>query len=267
MTVRDSLSYGYVNMMLSDMFNAICSVLPVSTYAFKGGYVLKSILDTHPSTKDLRRTTDLDMDVSSEEYFDMIIQALIPVAERWISKGVVQFYKYAKPTEKTVGYFKLYKKPSQNIKAFVFCGVDIGLHPLYYGIVRLNNGINVYSIERMLSDKLWALYIGTEKSIIHRVKDILDVYLICRYYSEQSKSLDTQSLVYGIKVHMQQSEVYNLGTSNLERLIINKPQAIYNALNSLVNSVRVSDEFKADLNINTVLKTTINFLNSARDLL
>lgn len=267
MTVRDSSSYGYVNTILSDMFNAICSVLPVSTYAFKGGYVLKSILDSHPSTKDLRRTTDLDMDVSSEEYFDMVIQALIPVAEKWISRGVVQSYKYAKPTEKMVGYFKLYRKPSQNIRAFVFCGVDIGLHPLYYGIVRLNNGINVYSIERMLSDKLWAMYTGTEKLIIHRAKDILDVYLICRYYSEQGRSLDTQGLVYGIRVHMQQSGIYKLGTSNLERLFINKPQTVYNALSSLINSVRVSDDFRSDLNINTILKTTIKFLNSVRDLL
>lgn len=267
MTIRDVSNYVYVKIILNDMYRAICSVLPVSSYAFKGGYVLKSILDSYPTTKDLRRTTDIDIDISSEEYFSEIINALIPVAETWIARGIVNSYKYSKPTKQISGYFKLYKKPSANSKAFVFCGVDIGLHPIFYGIIRLNSGINVYSIERMLSDKVWVMFTGTDKLLIHRSKDILDIYLILRYYSEQNKQLNTQELKVDIYHKMSEAGVQYLGRSNLETLFINNPKVVYNAVYSLINSVRVSVEFREDLNVNTIIKTTIKFLNSVRDLL
>ena len=267
MSVKDASNYLYVKIILNDMYQAICSVLPVSSYAFKGGYVLKSILDTNPSTKDLRRTTDLDMDISKEEYYDMIINALIPVGDKWIARGVVSSYKYTKPTERTSGYFKLYKKPSENVRSFVFCGIDIGLHPLFYGIIQLNNGVNVYSLERMVSDKLWVMFIGTKKQILHRSKDILDIYLVLRYLTEQHKSLNKQELLKNINMRIKTNGVSLSNKSNLETLFLSDPKAVYNSMHSLISSVRVAVEFKNDLDINSIIKTTIVFINSVRGLL
>ncbi len=151
----------------------------MSSYAFKGGYILKIILGGEG--EDIRRTTDIDLSIGRIDYFDKIVEIIEPLAKKWVSTRSIYSYKINRPKENSTGNIKFYKKFSENIKAFVYCGIDIDLHPINYGIIVLTGGGSAYSVERMLAEKFWAMYTSNEKILVRRIKDVLNIYLLEEY--------------------------------------------------------------------------------------
>lgn len=170
--------------ILHDLYSLIGSRLPSSSYAMKGGYVLRSLLDEVAETRDIRYTEDIDVSIKGIEYFGSIVDAVLPYIQRLIANGTIYSYKIQEPNIETgrSGYIKLYRKATANTRAYVYCGIDVDIRALDYGIVTLNDGMSSYSIERMLADKFMALYFGDLKRILHSSKDIVDIYLICFQY-------------------------------------------------------------------------------------
>ena len=141
-------------------------------YAFKGGYILKTMLPN-----GFRETVDLDMSIESIEVFNSILKSIIPYVEDLKYKGLIHKYTVKTPIKgKVSGGIKMYKKPNENTRMFLFCGVDISIHDLSYGVIKFDGG-NTFSPSRMVSDKLTVMY-SDRDTILRRCRDLYDIYLI-----------------------------------------------------------------------------------------
>lgn len=255
--------------ILQDMFSIVRSVLPTSSYAFKGGYMLKTILNSSAKTRNIRHTTDLDIDISSEEYFDKIVDSLKPYLESLKSAGVIYSYMFKRPqikgTRNISGSVRLYRKGSENTKKYVFCGIDIGVHPLFYGIVQMVDGTNVYSLERSLADKFCAMYFQEEKGILHRAKDIMDLFLIQQYLTEQSVQLNFKLILFSIHSKLEDMRLSALpDVSSLERIYVYKKTALVDAVKQTIMSERIQEELLDYSSASDIIKSAISFVNVLR---
>ena len=248
--------------MLDSIFQIIKNVLPIESYAMKGGYILKSILNTSSITKDIRVTSDIDLDVISQNYFDVVVEGIKPVIEEWVQEGRINKYSITYPKERSTGNIKLYKKRDENSKAFVFCGIDLAIHPVSYGTVVLNNGLRYYSIERMLADKFWAMYsIKDKKVLYHRIKDLLDIYLIGRYLRGNNLNINENILVKCVKMRMESAGVTNLSsTSSIETVFQMYPESVYDVVTKEL-LLRVSPNMSRSIDADVVISEGLSFMN------
>lgn len=248
--------------MLDEMFNILKSSLPIEAYAMKGGYILSAILNTDGNTKDFRRTSDIDLDVTSKDYFTVIVDRLTPLLESWVKGCKIYKYSISGPKNTATGNIRLYRKRDANTKAFVFCGVDIAIHPLSYGIMMLEDGFPCYSIERMLADKFWSMYFTSNKKMLyHRIKDILDIHLIGRYLNTNEKSLNEDLLISSVKKRMEMVNVSKLSSiSNFELLFQSYPESVVDVLRKEIE-FRISPKMICTLNVEDVISDSLAFIN------
>lgn len=252
--------------ILHDLYSLIGSRLPSSSYAMKGGYVLRSLLDDVAETRDIRYTEDIDVSIKGIEYFGSIVDAVLPYIQRLIANGTIYSYKIQEPNIETgrSGYIKLYRKATANTRAYVYCGVDVDIRVLDYGIISLNDGTSSYSIERMLADKFMALYFGDLKRILHRSKDIVDIYLIVKYLKAGNMSVSISSITRSIKDQLVSQGITELGLcSSLEKVYMNNLQLLLKEMDSVKNFKRSNFN---DNNI-VVLNYVIQFINYVRSML
>lgn len=254
--VRDVREY-----MLDEIFNAIKCNFDVSEYAFKGGYVLKSILGG-----GVRRTTDIDLSVGRVEYFDRVIEIIEPLARKWVSDGLIYSYKINKPKKCSTGNIKFYRKHSENTRAFVYCGIDVDLHPINYGILRLDDGSNVYSIERMLSEKFWTMYTLNEKVLLHRVKDALDIYLVCEYHRQNKLEINDSLVVEYVKELMKINGYRNLRCMSMLEMVTIKDVGSVLARLEEEKMTRISDGMRMYVDNSGVITCSLNYVNYIRGL-
>lgn len=162
--------------ILDRMFSLIVSNDSLSAYAFKGGYVLSNFICKNSG---LRSTSDLDVSVESKFDFQLIIDSVSPYLNSLKQSGVIYDYKIKEPLvtklRNVSGGIKVYRKKDSNSKKYVFVGIDVSIHSLSYGLVSIQ-GVNVYSIERSLADKLSAMY-SSESTVVRRVRDLYDLYI------------------------------------------------------------------------------------------
>lgn len=253
MHINEDKAFAEKQWMLDQMFNVLKGILPVESYAMKGGYILKSILNTNILTRNTRTTSDIDLDVVSNDYFELIINGITPLINSWVKEGKIYKYSISNPRANATGNIKLYRKRDENTKAFVFCGVDIAVHPVSYGIMMLEGELPCYSIERMLADKFWSMYYTSSKKILyHRIKDLLDIYLIGRYLRSNCTEIREDLLIRCVKSRMQSSGVSSIGSiSNIELLFQKYPESVYDLVSEEIKT-RVSSSMR-----NTVLAVDV----------
>ena len=176
--MRDNMFKGYqedIDELLSIIFRYLCNALSGRTdYALKGGYIV-----SHFISPNMRNTTDVDLSIESINTFDYIVNSLSPLLNELVTNGYIYTYTVSKPIvteqKKRSGSIRLYAKRDENTRKYQLCKIDMGIHSLSFGI-RLLNGLNVFSIERMLSDKISVLY-SDFNTIYRRCKDLYDIYL------------------------------------------------------------------------------------------
>lgn len=155
--------------VLDYIFLSLCARVSVASLQLHGGYLMNKLL---PNTS--RATTDLDISICEKEQYNHIISTLKEIAEQMQSEGIISNYRY-KETVSTecTGGVDLYRV---NGKSKV--GLDIGIRQEKFLTVYNINPIGDvlgFSIERMLCDKLRAVY---SKTRLRRVKDLYDIYII-----------------------------------------------------------------------------------------
>ena len=250
--------------ILKEVFKSIVSYMPMSSYAFKGGYILKIILGGE--WEDIRRTTDIDLSIGRIDYFDKIVEIIEPLAKEWVSTGSIYSYKINRPKENSTGNIKFYKKFSENTKAFVYCGIDIDLHPVNYGIIMLTGGGSAYSVERMLAEKFWAMYASNEKILVHRIKDVLDIYLLEEYNRQNHVVLKEFLLIRCIQELMVKKGYQELkNASQLELVLMKDMRGVLCALDKEINS-RLSKSIVGYIKSEVVLLKAVIFMNYVRGL-
>lgn len=162
--------------LLNVLFNSLLPILSnIEFYALKGGYVVSNFI-----SKDMRKTTDIDMSINSIETFNAIQKDLTPILDELKEKGEIFNYKFSTPKvtkEKNVsGGVKLYRQPLENKPKRVVCGIDISIHDVSFGTIKSKLGVNIFSVNRMLADKVSILYKDTS-TIIRRIRDLYDIYI------------------------------------------------------------------------------------------
>ena len=161
----------------------LCTVLDTSRLAFKGGYVLSNIIKTNIP----RATEDIDFSISVKEYYDEVKSTLLNIGNMLLSSGVIVDYTVNEDiAELRTGGITIYRaRDNQRIKL----GVDVGLHDISYGTIPMNIiglDVNVFSIERMLCDKISAMH--TRKRF-RRTKDLYDFFIITNSFNVDMKLL------------------------------------------------------------------------------
>lgn len=157
------------------------------------------------------------------------------------------------------GGISLYKKSNDNSKAFKFCGIDISIHDLSYGVVQMKDGIYTFSDERSIADKLSLLFNGDIKQICRRCRDIYDIYL----YSILNTEIDVEIL----SKCLNKRSVCISDKSNFEKLLSSSDfYILYDELSKLISDGnRVDLEFiiakgiTVEILVDTVL-SEIDFL-------
>lgn len=148
----------------------LCKCMDTSSIIFRGGYVLNKIID-----KDTPRAT-VDVDISIEEagYYESIKSILRHTGEMLVDDKVIDYYRIKDLTSvECSGGIDLYFANERHK-----LGADIGLRNPDSGTVNMKiNGYEIrrFSIERMLADKLSAIYSNVR---FRRTKDLYDFYII-----------------------------------------------------------------------------------------
>lgn len=230
----------------------------MGVYAFKGGYVLSNY-----KVKEGRSTSDIDMSIESDISFYKIVDILAPFLNSLKNSGYIYNYKVKKPMitkdRNISGGISLYKKSNDNSKAFKFCGIDISIHDLSYGVVQMKDGIYAFSDERSIADKLSLLFNGDVKQICRRCRDIYDIYL----YSILNTEIDVEIL----SKCLNKRSVCISNKSNFEKLLSSSDfYILYDELSKLISDGnRVDLEFiiakgiTVEILVDTVL-SEIDFL-------
>lgn len=198
-----------------DMQDALFNILSKglkgdSKYAFKGGYIVSNFL-----TKNMRATKDIDMSVVDKQTYLKVVELVKPLLEEWKAEGQIFGYDTKPPVvteiKRTSGFVKMYRKTSDNTPKRKICGIDISEHSLTFGIVSINNGVNVFSVERMLSDKLAVVFSNPVK-LKKRCRDLYDIYL----FDLIGAKIDVDVLRSGLNYH--NIDIFSI--SALERMVL-----------------------------------------------
>ena len=255
------------NEIIEDLVKIIGEVIPLEGYAIKGGYLLKKILNGCEKTANIKSTLDLDIDISCEEYQDMLFDALTEYLNKIQMEGKIYSYTLTKPGisksgKPTAGRVRMYRKFDANCRKWLFCSLDFDVHPLFYGIVTYD-GKPGYSIERIIADKFMAMYMSVERSVLHRSKDIVDLYLINQYIAERDYLLDYSIIVAVIRERL--VRVYKTSVlpsmSAMEELILNVPQELYSAVRDCLESDRVNEELLDYSSVEEMVRKVLNMVN------
>lgn len=162
----------------------LCNGLNPDKLVFQGGYVLNKIItDDTP-----RGTIDVDVSIDDVKYYSEVLKVLKDIGENLKSDGII--LKYELILDASVehsGGIKLYRDGNNPA-----LGVDVGIREFSSGIVPFRfSGIstNRFSVYRMLSDKMRALYTDV---CVRRAKDLYDVYIITNCFDIDSSKLLSQ---------------------------------------------------------------------------
>lgn len=163
----------------------LCSCLDTKKIAFKGRYVLnKIIMDEVP-----RATVDVDFSIQTREYYNAVKEVLRSIGENLVNDGLFnEFSVKEDATETCSGGLDLKRGTGSQKKL----GVDVGVHDITHGIVPVNIlGVDVsrFSVERMLSDKLSAIY---SRKRFRRPKDLYDFYIITNCFDVDLDMLNNE---------------------------------------------------------------------------
>ena len=135
---------------------------------YKGGYTLMKLMPDYA-----RYSHDIDFSISTEEEYKELIPVLTELGEDLLRKGIIIKYEVKPTIHPTIsGGIELYR---DNIKKL---GIDIGWHDTSYGMVDweiLGFTEKRFSVERMLSDKISAIY---SRKRFRRSKDLYDVLIL-----------------------------------------------------------------------------------------
>lgn len=147
----------------------LCERIDLELSVFKGGYVLTKLIPD-----EARLTEDIDFSVSEDKQYSDIIPVLEDLAVVLKSKGIITEYEI-KPTiapTSSGGIKMIAADGSSNIK------IDIGWHDISWGVQHWkyqDYDCNRFEVERMLSDKISAIY---SRKRFRRTKDIYDFYIL-----------------------------------------------------------------------------------------
>ena len=161
--------------LLTEIFDAIKGYNGGLVYGFKGGFILGNYL----SPEGARETTDVDLSIGTVTDFYIIVDIVSKILDKWKETGIIYSYKVKPPVEGvSSGKIDVYRKVSNNSKAFIWAGLDISIHDMKFGIIKVKD-FKCYSIERMLMDKIAVMY-APESVLFRRSRDMYDIYLLNR---------------------------------------------------------------------------------------
>ena len=190
--------------------------------AFKGGYVLNKII-SEPEVP--RATIDVDFSIAIDSYYEDVKSVLHNIGDSLLSLEVIESYEIKEmigPTSS--GGIKLHRgNASRDL------GVDVGLHDISHGTVPMTVfGIDIsrFSVERMLSDKISAIY---SRRRFRRPKDLYDFYILTNCFDVNMADLmnevnirdtiDWDASPHRIEVVTEYAKAYN-------SLVVHHPQNI-----------------------------------------
>lgn len=155
--------------ILDWMMLFVCQRIDVEFSAFKGGYVLTKLMPD-----EARATEDIDFSIYDYKQYAIIKDVLAEMAECLKNYGVITEYTIKEDIgERSSGGIHMKAVDgSSDIK------IDIGWHDLSYGITSWSyQGFNCnrFEVERMLSDKISAIY---SRKRFRRTKDLYDFYIL-----------------------------------------------------------------------------------------
>lgn len=245
------------NTILSDMYHIIGKSISRGWYAFKGGYILSKKLN------GIRRTSDLDVTILNHDTFELATHPLCSYLDGLVQKGIIWDYTVKMPVvteERNMsGGFKVYVKPNANARKYVFCGIDMSIHPLGEGVELSPEGYCQYSKELMLADKVSALY-NVEKSVFRRIRDLADIYLILQI---SDKSLNKQLILD--RIYSRGHNIKNFTT--FEKIYYSRPSELVSKLNVLLSDgSKLSETFVKSTNLSSkaILEKVSMFLSVLR---
>lgn len=147
---------------------------------YKGGYVLMNLLPDKA-----RYSYDIDFSISSDKQYEEIKKIFRQLGEDLKTKGVIESYEIKDTiTPTSSGGIKLKRHDKDNL------GIDVGWHDVSYGMENWrfhNYDLMRFSVERMLSDKLSAIY---SPKRFRRTKDLYDVYILYQSFDIDYKKLN-----------------------------------------------------------------------------
>ena len=167
------------NDILNYIMEQIFITLPRTEYALKGGYLLSKIL---PAAS--RQTVDIDFSILKKSYYENVKILLNAIGTTLMNNNVISDFKIKDTIEETQSGgidFHLIKGRAM--------GIDVGLHSLNYDIIEWNinnKDVNGFSIERMLADKISAIY---SRKRFRRPKDLYDFYILTDNFDVKIKTL------------------------------------------------------------------------------
>lgn len=203
---------------------SICSKIDVSRAAFKGGYLLTKIMPPGVA----RATEDIDFSISEPDYYEVVKNAISEIGTQLVQAHVIDSFEVKENiAERMSGGIKFRRNSNQTIDL----GIDVGLHPLNYGVkLDIINGFNIqrFTVERMLSDKISTIY---SRKRFRRTKDLYDVYILSEYFD-----IDLGDLLDNINTR----GVIEWERSPFKEEVSAEYEKAYNKLH--VNGVTASDE-------------------------
>ena len=147
----------------------LCERIDLKMSVFKGGYVLTKLIPD-----EARLTEDIDFSVSTEGQYKDIIPVLDELGKIFVDKGIITDYEI-KPTIAPTSSGGIKMSPVDGTSQIK---IDIGWHDLSWGVQKwgcFGFDNNRFEIERMLSDKISAIY---SRKRFRRTKDLYDFYIL-----------------------------------------------------------------------------------------
>ena len=230
-------------------------------YAVKGGFILSRYY-----FKESRCTSDIGMSIEKKESFDLILNILSPLLEKLKSDGEICKYiiKRPKAEERKSGCIKLYRKryvkgvPIDNQNSVVFCGIDVSVHDLSFGVSLLYDNTKAFSVERMLSDKIAVLY-SNEIILLRRCRDLYDIYLF-----------NTKNMIVSSEELKKCLGYRNIDISKIsvfESMVRENNRDLYERLSDLLDDgQRVKSDYKEKVNLmpKDIIINVLNVLDKLR---
>ena len=204
----------------------LCQNISTAFSAYKGGFVLSCLLP-----EVARRTEDIDFSISDYGQYEHVKVVLRELGDILVSKGIFATYEIKETiSEDLCGGVKFVR--ANGTKDI---GIDIGLHSLSYGVTAWSyNGMecNRFEVERMLSDKISAIY---SRKRFRRTKDIYDFYIITgnfdvdlvklSEYIENHGQIDWNADPFRQEVLEQYAKAYDkLRLVSIQGLVLEKPE-------------------------------------------
>ncbi len=164
----------------------LCHCLDTKKVAFKGGYILNKIIEP-PDVP--RQTVDIDFSISVQTYYENVKSVLSSIGDDLIADGIIDSYEVKDTISPTSSGGIKFNRVDSKIKDL---GVDVGLHDISQGIVPmsiLGYDVQRFSVQRMLSDKISAIY---SRKRFRRPKDLYDFVVITNCFDVKMCDLREQ---------------------------------------------------------------------------